>query len=44
MCSKGKQEYVQLLWHMLDPLCQLFPKTGGWVGLGNCAVRAEWAG
>ena len=27
MCSKGKQEYVQLLWHMLDPLSQLFPKT-----------------
>lgn len=27
VCSKGKQEYVQLLWHMLDPLSQLFPST-----------------
>ncbi|GAB4823713.1 hypothetical protein N2152v2_010759 [Parachlorella kessleri] len=27
VCSKGKQEYVQLLWHMLDPLSQLFPTT-----------------
>lgn len=27
VCSKGKQEYVQLLWHMLDPLSQLFPRT-----------------
>lgn len=27
VCSKGKQEYVQLLWHMLDPYSQLFPST-----------------
>ncbi len=29
VCSKGKQEYIQLLWLMLDPLGQLIPESGG---------------
>lgn len=28
VCSKGKREYIQLLWLMLDPLGQLIPESG----------------
>ena len=28
VCSKGKREYIQLLWLMLDPLGQLIPQSG----------------
>ncbi|KDD75875.1 hypothetical protein H632_c460p2, partial [Helicosporidium sp. ATCC 50920] len=27
VCSKGKQEYVQLLWHFLDPEGELLPRA-----------------
>jgi hypothetical protein len=28
VCSKGKREYIQLLWLMLDPAGQLIPQQG----------------
>jgi hypothetical protein len=31
VCSKGKREYIQLLWLMLDPLGQLIPQSGACV-------------
>lgn len=30
VCSKGKREYIQLLWLMLDPAGQLIPEQGAW--------------
>ena len=28
VCSKGKREYIQLLWLMLDPRGELIPEQG----------------
>ncbi len=36
MCSKGKREYIQLLWLMLDPAGHLIPQQG--------APRLKWIG
>jgi hypothetical protein len=39
VCSKGKREYIQLLWLMLDPLGQLIPQSGE-CGCGcHCCMR-----
>ena len=44
VCSKGKQEYIQLLWLMLDPAGQLIPESGALRTLRACACAGSHAG
>jgi hypothetical protein len=41
VCSKGKREYIQLLWLMLDPLGQLIPPSGELNPRLNCACAGQ---
>lgn len=44
VCSKGKREYIQLLWLMLDPAGQLIPQQGELLmhqGRASCA-EGSW--
>ena len=43
MCSKGKREYIQLLWLMLDPRGELLPESGAPRPRGRAAAcRRAW--